>query len=116
MDEIDIDELLECEDIEQTAFISSSKQLLSVIDNVINCIDDRINLKRTGYYGNFMGGANTDEYPHTTGGHFNNNFYGHSKNQSQSNKGRNLGGENMIKSLNTQGDKFDKHRKVSVLY
>ena len=35
MDELDIDELLECEDIEQTAFISSSKQLLSVLDNVI---------------------------------------------------------------------------------
>lgn len=46
MDDLDIDEILECEDIESTAFISSSKQLLSVLDNVINCIDDRINSKK----------------------------------------------------------------------
>ena len=55
MEELDIDELLESEDIESTAFISSSKQLMSVLDNVISCIDDRINIKRTGYYGNFLG-------------------------------------------------------------
>jgi hypothetical protein len=51
MDELDIDELLECDDIEQTAFINSSKHLLSVIDNVIGCIDDRINSKRHNFYG-----------------------------------------------------------------
>lgn len=54
MDELDIDDLLECEDIESTAFISSSKHLLSVLDNVINCIDDRISYKKAGvhnYYG-----------------------------------------------------------------
>ncbi len=55
MDELDIDLLLECDDIEQSAFINSSKQLLSVIDNVINSIDDRINSKRHNFYG---GGAN----------------------------------------------------------
>lgn len=43
MDDIDIDEIIDADDIESTAFISSSKQLLNVIDNVISCIDDRIN-------------------------------------------------------------------------
>ena len=43
MDDLDIDELLECDDIEQTAFISSSKHLLKVFDNLISGIDDRIN-------------------------------------------------------------------------
>ncbi len=56
MDDLDVDEILECEDIEQTAFISSSKQLLSVLDNVINCIDDRINYKKNSYYGGYLGG------------------------------------------------------------
>ncbi len=49
MEDYDFDDLLECDDIEQTAFISSSKQLLSVLDNVINCIDDRINFKKHQY-------------------------------------------------------------------
>ena len=42
LEDLDIDDLLECEDIEQSAFINSSKQLLNVLDNVISCIDDRI--------------------------------------------------------------------------
>ena len=45
MDDLDIDELLECDDIESNAFISSSKQLLSVIDNMIVSIDDRLRFK-----------------------------------------------------------------------
>ncbi len=67
MDDLDIDDLLECEDIESTAFISSSKQLLSVIDNLVNCIDDRISYKKgsannnNAYYatrnGGYYGGA-----------------------------------------------------------
>lgn len=59
MDDLDIDELIECDDYESTAFISSSKQLMSVIDNVINCIDDRINYKKSIYNGggNYYGGA-----------------------------------------------------------
>jgi hypothetical protein len=65
MDELDLDELIDCDDIESTVFISSSKQLLSVIDNVINSIDDRINTKRLGYYGgtNYIGGGTT-QYNH----------------------------------------------------
>lgn len=56
MDELDIDELLECDDIEQTAFISSSKHLLKAFDNIISGIDNHINQKRSGagvsgYYG-----------------------------------------------------------------
>ena len=65
MDDLDIDELLECDDIEQTAFISSSKQLLSMLDNVISSIDDRINIKRSNYYGGYFAGNNAynvDEY------------------------------------------------------
>lgn len=63
MDDLDIDELLECDDIEQTAFISSSKQLLSVLDNVISSIDDRINSKRSGYYGGYFGsGYNAEDF------------------------------------------------------
>jgi hypothetical protein len=55
LEELDIDDLLECEDIEQTAFINSSKQLMHVLDNVISCIDDRISYKRSVFYG----GSNT---------------------------------------------------------
>ena len=122
MDELDIDELLECEDIEQTAFISSSKQLLSVLDNVINCIDDRINLKRTGYYGNYIGGgAGYDELGGTsTGpGHMiHSNLYGgtgqHSKGPS---KGRNtVAVTESGAGLKGQERDFDKQRKISVLY
>lgn len=56
MDDLDIDELLDSDDIESNAFISSSKQLLSVIDNMITSIDDRIRYKKGPYYGNV--GAN----------------------------------------------------------
>lgn len=61
MDDLDIDELLECDDIESTAFISSSKQLMSVLDNVISSIDERINQKRSGYFSGYFGGGNADE-------------------------------------------------------
>ena len=57
MDDLDLDELLECDDIEQTAFISSSKHLLKVVDNLISGIDDRLNYKRNGYYGGYYGGG-----------------------------------------------------------
>lgn len=64
MDDLDLDDLLDCDEVESTAFISSSKQLLSVIDNIVNCIDDRINYKKgggvgggsNGYYGARNGG------------------------------------------------------------
>lgn len=59
MDELDIDELLECDDIEQSALFNSSKQLLSVIDNVIGNIDDRINYKRKAFYGAGVNGQYT---------------------------------------------------------
>ena len=69
MDDLDIDDLLECDDIESTAFISSSKQLLSVLDNVINCIDDRINYKKAaavgggaGYYGGLYGSYQQEDF------------------------------------------------------
>lgn len=58
LEDLDIDDLLECEDIEQSAFLNSSKQLLHVIDNVISCIDDRINYKRSVFYGGGSGGPN----------------------------------------------------------
>lgn len=57
MDDLDIDELLECDDIEQTAFISSSKQLLKVVDNLISGIDERLSYKRSGYYGGYYSGV-----------------------------------------------------------
>ena len=56
MEDLDIDELLECDDIESNAFISSSKSLLSVIDNMITSIDDRIRYKRN-VGGNYYGGG-----------------------------------------------------------
>lgn len=90
MDDLDIDDLLECEDIESTAFISSSKQLLSVIDNLVNCIDDRISYKKgggNGYFatrnGGYFGGAGSgyhqeDFAPGSAGGiQFNNNLDGY---------------------------------------
>lgn len=119
MDDLDIDELLECEDVEQTAFISSSKQLLSVIDNVINCIDDRINYKKHSYYGNFYGFQGEDFGPGTNNVHFNNNLYGYHKHQSQSTS---LNHFNPSMNANAKGrnnvgaDGFDKTRKISVLY
>lgn len=51
MEDLDIDELIECNDIESNAFISSSKQLLSEIDKMIGSIDDIIRYKRTGFMG-----------------------------------------------------------------
>jgi hypothetical protein len=51
MDDLDLDEIIECDDIEQTAIINSSRQLLNVIDNMITSIDDRINYKRHAFYG-----------------------------------------------------------------
>ena len=73
MDDYDIDDLLECENIESTAFISSSKQLLSVLDNVINCIDDRIAFKKAqfgqhsmGMMGSGIGAYYSDEYTRQT--------------------------------------------------
>ncbi len=42
MDDIDIDDILECEDIEQTAILGSSRQLLNVIDNMLGSIDEKI--------------------------------------------------------------------------
>ena len=60
LEDLDIDDLLECEDIEQSAFINSSKQLLSVLDNVISCIDDRISSKRSVFYGG--GGQHEGDY------------------------------------------------------
>ena len=54
MDDLDIDELLECDDIEQTAFFNSSKQIMNVLENVIGMLDDKINSKRHNFYG---GGA-----------------------------------------------------------
>ncbi|MFS8159142.1 MAG: hypothetical protein ACMG6E_02805, partial [Candidatus Roizmanbacteria bacterium] len=91
MDELDIDDLLECEDIESTAFISSSKQLLSVIDNLVNCIDDRISYKKgntnnnayfAGRNGGYYGGAGSGYHQEDLGSsggmgiHFNNNLDG----------------------------------------
>jgi hypothetical protein len=132
LDDLDIDELIECDDIEQTAFLSSSKQLMSVIDNVLTCIDDRISQKRSGsgYYmgGQMYYGYNQDEYGGSHS-HFNNNLYGyHKQQQSQSTSIHHYGNErssgvggrgagNMGHghgSSNNEG--FDKTRKISVLY
>lgn len=134
MDDLDIDELLECDDIEQTAFINSSKHLLSVIDNVICSIDDRINSKRqnfygggaTGYYGANMGGVNG---PMMMGGHEDfagmgsfsqkNNYMGggagYHKNHTVGHHGdnKNLMG---LSRGSVAADNFDKTRKISVLY
>ena len=45
MDDLDIDELLDCDDIEQSAFINSSKYLLAAFDNIVNSIDERLSSK-----------------------------------------------------------------------
>lgn len=85
MDDLDIDELLECDDIEQTAFISSSKQLLKVVDNLITGIDDRLSYKRGGNYGGYFGGAGSfipDEYGPGQGFNYQNGLYGYHKHQS----------------------------------
>ena len=138
--DLDIEELLECDDIEQTAFINSSKQLLSVIDNVINCIDDRINTKRHNFYGNGANGyyanANNglgfsqDEYG--LGSFSQKNAFmqgGYHKHQSQSTfmggagSNKNLDSRNMMMRSGAidgrstgAADNFDKTRKISVLY
>ena len=99
MDELDIDEILECDDIEQTALFNSSKQLLSAFDNIINSIDDRINFKRHAFYGdgaNAYYGPNNNPAPgyreeyYGSGSFSHNNLYmgpsshGYHKQQSQS--------------------------------
>jgi hypothetical protein len=132
MDELDIDELLECDDIEQTAFINSSKHLLSVIDTVISSIDDRISYKRQNYYGpghsGYYGAHNNAApgYDHHHGG-------GYHKQSSQSTAplnnhsrptnhhgggGRMSNAANSNNKVKVDGNSvgFDKTRKISVLY
>lgn len=48
MNDVDFDELLDCaqEDIESSAFFSSSMQILGIIDNTIGAIDDRLAKKK----------------------------------------------------------------------
>lgn len=112
MDDLDIDELLECDDIEQTAFISSSKHLLKVFDNLICGIDDRINQKRSGaYYGGYYGGGNYHQENYNHGY----DMYGYHKQQSQSHHFNNMGSHNGG-NLAGPADSFDKTRKISVLY
>jgi hypothetical protein len=141
MDELDIDDLLECEDIESTAFISSSKQLLSVIDNLVNCIDDRISYKKGntnnnayfatrngGYYGGAGSGYHQEDFaPGSAGIHFNNNLDGgyRHKHQGQSISVHNNNHFNNPISHSNKGGRsgpsngaegFEKNRKISVLY
>jgi len=42
MGDDDIEELLDCDDIESTAFISSSKHLMNIIDNTLFALDERL--------------------------------------------------------------------------
>ena len=53
MHELDLDELLECaeENIENTAFFSSSVQLMGIIDSTINAIDERLAKKKSRIIG-----------------------------------------------------------------
>ncbi len=46
MDEYDLDDLLDCDDIEQSSFMNSSRQIFNVIDNLLVSIDERIGQKR----------------------------------------------------------------------
>ena len=60
-----MDELLESgDDIETSAFLSSSKQLFRVIDNMMSKIDDRITFKKNinnNYYTG-AGGYNQEDF------------------------------------------------------
>jgi len=49
MNDIDFDELLDCaeENIENSAFFASSTQVLSILDNTILAIDERLSKKRS---------------------------------------------------------------------
>ena len=62
MDDIDIEEILECEDIEQTAMINSSRNLLNVIDNMIACIDDRLNSRKGDHFDDPYGSRRKMDY------------------------------------------------------
>jgi len=53
----DLEELLDCDDIEQTAFIGSSKHLMNIIDHTLSCIDERLAYKRASHGHGFA--ANT---------------------------------------------------------
>ena len=53
--ELDIDELLGCENIENCAFLNTSKKLLSSIEGMITIIDDKLKYKKpAGYYFNYQ--------------------------------------------------------------
>ena len=49
MGDDDIEELLDCDDIESTAFISSSKHLMNIIDNTLFALDERLQYKRASH-------------------------------------------------------------------
>jgi hypothetical protein len=111
MDDLDLEELMECEDIELNPFFSQGKHVMSILDNVICSLDDRINYKRSGFYGgygNSTGIYGAEEYG---AGSFNTAFGGY--------KGNNQSSHGLIKN-NGHGmnaaEKFDKQRTVSLLY
>eukprot|EP00347_Sterkiella_histriomuscorum_P023069 403336069 len=131
MDDLNIDELLECDDIEQTAFINQSRYLISAFDSMISSIDDRINSKRqnfygagaTGYYGgnNFApnGPSGHDDFGMGSFSHKNTNFMGANSGYHQNQNLHHNEKANMMGGLNRgsmAADNFDKTRKISVLY
>lgn len=97
MDDIDIEEILECEDIEQTAMINSSRSLLSVIDNMIACIDDRLNARRAGNFDDPYGSRRKMDYARLGGLH-----------DHQYSKG--------FEKSRMNAESIDKTRRVSVMY
>ena len=51
MDDFDIEDLMECDDVEMTPFLSSSKQLLSVIDksqSLVQCLFHKMSPHHNG--------------------------------------------------------------------
>jgi len=48
-EELNIEELLTCVDIEQTSFIKSSKKLITSMNSMITQIDDRLKFKKQPY-------------------------------------------------------------------
>lgn len=51
--ELDIDEIVACDNIENCAFLNQSKKLLSYLDGMVTLIDDKLKYKKpAGYYFN----------------------------------------------------------------
>jgi hypothetical protein len=97
--DLNIDELLNCEDIEQSPFLKSSHLLMKSLDNMIGQIDDKLRIKKP------MGVPVSSTYF---------NYYGHERTMGGVGGHQRNGPPNVIQRGTETFN--NKTRQVSVLY